>query len=96
MLCSQATKELTEFADAHDIPVVVTQAGKSAIDKRHPPGARFGRGHRHIGGRALAGRETDLLIAVGTRQDFCSSSRRWAQMKSSPSLASTSPPTTLT
>jgi 3D-(3,5/4)-trihydroxycyclohexane-1,2-dione acylhydrolase (decyclizing) len=36
VLYSQATKELTDFAAAHGIPVVETQAGKSAIDERHP------------------------------------------------------------
>ncbi|MEK1872447.1 MAG: thiamine pyrophosphate-binding protein, partial [Rhizobium altiplani] len=36
VLYSQATKELTAFAEEHRIPVVVTQAGKSAIDERHP------------------------------------------------------------
>ncbi|MBB3397268.1 MULTISPECIES: 3D-(3,5/4)-trihydroxycyclohexane-1,2-dione acylhydrolase (decyclizing) [unclassified Rhizobium] len=76
VLYSQATKELTAFAEEHRIPVVVTQAGKSAIDERHP----LALGSVGVTGtsaaNAIAG-ETDLIIAVGTRcQDFTTGS--WA------------------
>ncbi|WP_112941378.1 MULTISPECIES: 3D-(3,5/4)-trihydroxycyclohexane-1,2-dione acylhydrolase (decyclizing) [unclassified Rhizobium] len=79
VLYSQATKELTEFADAHGIPVVVTQAGKSAIDERHP----LALGSVGVTGTSAANalaEETDLLISVGTRcQDFTTGS--WALFK---------------
>lgn len=79
VLYSQATKELTDFADAHGIPVVVTQAGKSAIDERHP----LALGSVGVTGTSAANaiaEETDLLIAVGTRcQDFTTGS--WALFK---------------
>ncbi|MFK0335399.1 3D-(3,5/4)-trihydroxycyclohexane-1,2-dione acylhydrolase (decyclizing) [Rhizobium sp. NPDC090275] len=79
VLYSQATKELTEFADAHGIPVVVTQAGKSAIDERHP----LALGSVGVTGTSAANaiaEEADLLIAVGTRcQDFTTGS--WALFK---------------
>ncbi len=79
VLYSQATKELTDFADAHGIPVFVTQAGKSAIDERHP----LALGSVGVTGTSAANalaEETDLLIAVGTRcQDFTTGS--WALFK---------------
>jgi 3D-(3,5/4)-trihydroxycyclohexane-1,2-dione acylhydrolase (decyclizing) len=79
VLYSQATRELTDFADAHGIPVVVTQAGKSAIDERHP----LALGSVGVTGTSAANaiaEDTDLLIAVGTRcQDFTTGS--WALFK---------------
>ncbi|MFS8044794.1 3D-(3,5/4)-trihydroxycyclohexane-1,2-dione acylhydrolase (decyclizing) [Rhizobium sp. BR 314] len=79
VLYSQATKELTAFAEAHDIPVVVTQAGKSAIDERHP----LALGSVGVTGTSAANaiaEDTDLVIAVGTRcQDFTTGS--WALFK---------------
>ncbi|KQV63886.1 3D-(3,5/4)-trihydroxycyclohexane-1,2-dione acylhydrolase (decyclizing) [Rhizobium sp. Root1220] len=79
VLYSQATKELTAFAEAHGIPVVVTQAGKSAIDERHP----LALGSVGVTGTSAANaiaEETDLVIAVGTRcQDFTTGS--WALFK---------------
>ncbi len=76
VLYSQATKELTAFAEEHRIPVVVTQAGKSAIDERHP----LALGSVGVTGTSAANAiatETDLIIAVGTRcQDFTTGS--WA------------------
>jgi 3D-(3,5/4)-trihydroxycyclohexane-1,2-dione acylhydrolase (decyclizing) len=79
VLYSQATKELTSFAEAHGIPVVVTQAGKSAIDERHP----LALGSVGVTGTSAANaiaEETDLVIAVGTRcQDFTTGS--WALFK---------------
>jgi 3D-(3,5/4)-trihydroxycyclohexane-1,2-dione acylhydrolase (decyclizing) len=79
VLYSQATRELTDFADAHGIPVVLTQAGKSAIDERHP----LALGSVGVTGTSAANaiaEDTDLLIAVGTRcQDFTTGS--WALFK---------------
>ncbi|NLR95497.1 3D-(3,5/4)-trihydroxycyclohexane-1,2-dione acylhydrolase (decyclizing) [Rhizobium sp. P38BS-XIX] len=79
VLYSQATKELTAFAEAHDIPVVVTQAGKSAIDETHP----LALGSVGVTGTSAANaiaEDTDLVIAVGTRcQDFTTGS--WALFK---------------
>ncbi len=76
VLYSQATKELSTFAEEHRIPVVVTQAGKSAIDERHP----LALGAVGVTGTSAANAiatETDLIIAVGTRcQDFTTGS--WA------------------
>ncbi|MDE1993120.1 MAG: 3D-(3,5/4)-trihydroxycyclohexane-1,2-dione acylhydrolase (decyclizing) [Rhizobiaceae bacterium] len=79
VLYSQATKELTAFAETHGIPVVVTQAGKSAIDETHP----LALGSVGVTGTSAANaiaEETDLVIAVGTRcQDFTTGS--WALFK---------------
>ncbi|KAA1177953.1 3D-(3,5/4)-trihydroxycyclohexane-1,2-dione acylhydrolase (decyclizing) [Rhizobium tropici] len=79
VLYSQATKELAAFAEAHGIPVVVTQAGKSAIDETHP----LALGSVGVTGTSAANaiaEDTDLVIAVGTRcQDFTTGS--WALFK---------------
>ncbi len=79
VLYSQATKELAAFAEAHGVPVVVTQAGKSAIDERHA----LALGSVGVTGTSAANaiaEETDLVIAVGTRcQDFTTGS--WALFK---------------
>ncbi|PZM17033.1 3D-(3,5/4)-trihydroxycyclohexane-1,2-dione acylhydrolase (decyclizing) [Rhizobium tubonense] len=79
VLYSQATKELISFAEAHGIPVVVTQAGKSAINETHP----LALGSVGVTGTSAANaiaEDTDLVIAVGTRcQDFTTGS--WALFK---------------
>ncbi|NTI15135.1 3D-(3,5/4)-trihydroxycyclohexane-1,2-dione acylhydrolase (decyclizing) [Agrobacterium rhizogenes] len=79
VLYSRATKELTEFAETHGVPVVVSQAGKSAIDERHP----LALGSVGVTGTSAANaiaENTDLIIAVGTRcQDFTTGS--WALFK---------------
>ncbi len=79
VLYSQATKELAAFAEAHGVPVVVTQAGKSAINETHP----LALGSVGVTGTSAANaiaEETDLVIAVGTRcQDFTTGS--WALFK---------------
>ncbi|OCJ11822.1 3D-(3,5/4)-trihydroxycyclohexane-1,2-dione acylhydrolase (decyclizing) [Rhizobium sp. AC27/96] len=79
VLYSQATKELTAFAEAHGVPVVVTQAGKSAINETHP----LALGSVGVTGTSAANaiaEDTDLVIAVGTRcQDFTTGS--WALFK---------------
>jgi 3D-(3,5/4)-trihydroxycyclohexane-1,2-dione acylhydrolase (decyclizing) len=76
VLYSQATNELTAFAETHGIPVVVTQAGKSAIDERHA----LALGSVGVTGTSAANaiaEDADLVIAVGTRmQDFTTGS--WA------------------
>jgi 3D-(3,5/4)-trihydroxycyclohexane-1,2-dione acylhydrolase (decyclizing) len=79
VLYSLATKELTDFADKHGIPVVVTQAGKSAIDERHP----LAMGSVGVTGTSAANaltEEADVILAVGSRlQDFTTGS--WAIFK---------------
>jgi 3D-(3,5/4)-trihydroxycyclohexane-1,2-dione acylhydrolase (decyclizing) len=79
VLYSQATQELKAFVEAHGIPVVVSQAGKSSIDERHP----LALGSVGVTGTSAANaiaEETDLIIAVGTRcQDFTTGS--WALFK---------------
>ncbi|MGO7209701.1 3D-(3,5/4)-trihydroxycyclohexane-1,2-dione acylhydrolase (decyclizing) [Rhizobium ruizarguesonis] len=79
VLYSQATKELAAFAEAHGLPVVVTQAGKSSINETHP----LALGSVGVTGTSAANaiaEETDLVIAVGTRcQDFTTGS--WALFK---------------
>ncbi|MDG1118947.1 MAG: 3D-(3,5/4)-trihydroxycyclohexane-1,2-dione acylhydrolase (decyclizing) [Flavimaricola sp.] len=76
---SGATKALRAFAEAHQIPVVETQAGKSALPWDHP--LNFG----PIGvtgaqsANALCG-AADVVLGVGTRfQDFTTGS--WSLFK---------------
>jgi len=80
VLYSGASTELTAFAEAHGVPVAVTQAGKSAIDETHA----LALGAVGVTGTSAANafaRDADLLIAVGTRfQDFTTGS--WALFKS--------------
>ncbi|WFS01802.1 3D-(3,5/4)-trihydroxycyclohexane-1,2-dione acylhydrolase (decyclizing) [Rhizobium tumorigenes] len=79
VLYSQATAELTSFAETHSIPVVVTQAGKSAINESHA----MSLGSVGVTGTSAANaiaEDADLIIAVGTRcQDFTTGS--WALFK---------------
>jgi 3D-(3,5/4)-trihydroxycyclohexane-1,2-dione acylhydrolase (decyclizing) len=78
-LYSEASAELAAFAQAHQIPVAVTQAGKSAIDESNP----LALGSVGVTGTSAANAhaaDTDLLLAVGTRlQDFTTGS--WALFK---------------
>jgi 3D-(3,5/4)-trihydroxycyclohexane-1,2-dione acylhydrolase (decyclizing) len=73
---SHATAALKAFAEAHRIPVVETQAGKSALPWDHPlnlgpVGVTGGAPANEVCGRA------DVVIGVGTRfQDFTTGS--WA------------------
>ena len=71
---SRAEAELQAFAEAHKIPVVETQAGKSSLRAGHP----FNFGALGVTGVTCANtlaREADLVLAVGTRlQDFISGS----------------------
>ena len=71
---SKATKELTAFAEAHDIPVVETIAGRANLEDAHP---------LNIGPIGVTGSDSanaiaekaDVILAVGTRlQDFTTGS----------------------
>ncbi len=76
---AQACDTLAEFAERHAIPVVETQAGKSALPWDHP--MAFGPVGVTGSSSANAVCETaDLVIGVGTRfQDFTTGS--WALFK---------------
>jgi 3D-(3,5/4)-trihydroxycyclohexane-1,2-dione acylhydrolase (decyclizing) len=69
-----ATEALTKFAEAHNIPVAETQAGKSALPWHHP----LNLGPIGVTGGAPANTvcaEADLILGVGTRfQDFTTGS----------------------
>jgi 3D-(3,5/4)-trihydroxycyclohexane-1,2-dione acylhydrolase (decyclizing) len=72
---SAAEKELLALAEAHNIPICETQAGKGIIDWRHE--LNLG-GIGVTGGKAanVIAREADLIIGVGTRfTDFTTSSK---------------------
>jgi 3D-(3,5/4)-trihydroxycyclohexane-1,2-dione acylhydrolase (decyclizing) len=79
VIYSLAEADLAAFATAHDIPVVETQAGKSALGHDHP----LNFGPVGVTGASSANRvcETaDLVIGVGTRfQDFTTGS--WSLFK---------------
>jgi 3D-(3,5/4)-trihydroxycyclohexane-1,2-dione acylhydrolase (decyclizing) len=73
---SEATAALDRFATAHGIPVVETQAGKSALPHDHP----LNLGAIGVTGTSAANEaahSADVVLAVGTRlQDFTTGS--WA------------------
>jgi len=73
---SDATDALKAFAEAHDIPVAETQAGKSALPWDHP----LNLGAIGVTGSSAANavaEKADLIIGIGTRfQDFTTGS--WA------------------
>ncbi len=72
---SEAEEELLRLAEAHNIPITETQAGKGIIDWRHP--LNLG-GIGVTGGKAanVIARDADLIIGVGTRfSDFTTSSK---------------------
>ncbi|WP_417709838.1 3D-(3,5/4)-trihydroxycyclohexane-1,2-dione acylhydrolase (decyclizing) [Roseibium aggregatum] len=79
VIYSQAEETLGEFATKHGIPVIETQAGKSALAQSH----LMNFGTAGVDGSACANEiaETaDLVIGVGTRfQDFTTGS--WALFK---------------
>ncbi|MGH6760272.1 MAG: 3D-(3,5/4)-trihydroxycyclohexane-1,2-dione acylhydrolase (decyclizing) [Phyllobacterium sp.] len=79
VLYSHATKELAGFVEKHGVPVVVTQAGKSALPDDHP----LCLGSVGVTGTSAANTITeaaDVVLAVGTRlQDFTTGS--WALFK---------------
>lgn len=76
VLYSQAYDTLRQFVEARDIPVLETQAGKSALPHSHP----LNMGSVGVTGTSASNRlaeEADLVLAVGTRlQDFTTGS--WA------------------
>ena len=76
VLYSGATKTLLDFAEAHQIPVAETQAGKSALPWDHP----LNLGSIGVTGSSAANavaHVADLIIGIGTRfQDFTTGS--WA------------------
>ncbi|WP_077962644.1 3D-(3,5/4)-trihydroxycyclohexane-1,2-dione acylhydrolase (decyclizing) [Ensifer adhaerens] len=79
VLYSEASKELADFAERHGIPVVETQAGKSALPHSHT----LNMGSVGVTGtsasNALA-EDADVVLAVGSRlQDFTTGS--WALFK---------------
>jgi 3D-(3,5/4)-trihydroxycyclohexane-1,2-dione acylhydrolase (decyclizing) len=73
---AEASETLRRFAEAHDIPVAETQAGKSALPDEH----RLNMGAIGVTGTSAANAlaaEADVVLAVGTRlQDFTTGS--WA------------------
>jgi 3D-(3,5/4)-trihydroxycyclohexane-1,2-dione acylhydrolase (decyclizing) len=79
VIYSDAEVDLASFAAAHDIPVVETQGGKSALGHDHP----LNYGPVGVTGSASANavcEAADLVIGVGTRfQDFTTGS--WSLFK---------------
>lgn len=72
---SLATKELQKFAEAFNIPVSVTQAGKSCLLWDHPLNMG-GVGTTGTAAANVLAKEADLIIAVGTRlADFPTASK---------------------
>ena len=72
---AEAHEALARFAERYEIPVAVTQAGKSALPDSHP---------LHLGAIGVTGtsaanalaEEADVVLAIGTRlQDFTTGSR---------------------
>ncbi|RDE08335.1 3D-(3,5/4)-trihydroxycyclohexane-1,2-dione acylhydrolase (decyclizing) [Pelagibacterium lacus] len=79
VLYSRASAALARFAQDHGVPVLETQAGKSALPHAHP----LNMGAVGVTGTSASNRlaeEADLVLAVGTRlQDFTTGS--WALFK---------------
>ncbi len=75
VIFSGAEQALADFATRHSIPLIETQAGKSALAQGHP----LNFGAAGVDGSAAANAAAaaaDLVIAVGTRlQDFTTGSR---------------------
>lgn len=64
-LLSGASKELTEFAELTEIPVITTMPGKSAMDERHP--LALGAANRTAPDAVVTWlKESDVLFAVGS------------------------------
>lgn len=74
VIYSDAEQELSDFATRHGIPVIETQAGKSALAQSHP----MNFGAAGVDGSAAANalaRKADVVIGIGTRfQDFTTGS----------------------
>lgn len=79
VIYSQAEDTLADFATRHGIPVIETQAGKSALAQSHP----MNFGAAGVDGSEAANElaeQADVVIGVGTRfQDFTTGS--WALFK---------------
>ena len=79
VLYSEASDSLAAFAEEHGIPVMETQAGKSALPHDH----ELNMGSVGVTGTSAANvlaEDADLVLAVGTRlQDFTTGS--WALFK---------------
>lgn len=79
VLYSEASESLAAFAEEHGIPVMETQAGKSALPHDHA----LNMGSVGVTGTSAANalaEEADVVLAVGTRlQDFTTGS--WALFK---------------
>jgi 3D-(3,5/4)-trihydroxycyclohexane-1,2-dione acylhydrolase (decyclizing) len=79
VIYSEAEQALADFATKHGIPVVETQAGKSALPQSHP----MNFGASGVDGAASANKvseNADLVIGIGTRfQDFTTGS--WSLFK---------------
>ncbi|MBC9245188.1 3D-(3,5/4)-trihydroxycyclohexane-1,2-dione acylhydrolase (decyclizing) [Paracoccus sp. 11-3] len=75
VIYSGAETALADFASRHNIPVIETQAGKSALPQAHP----MNFGAAGVDGAAAANAVAagaDLVIGIGTRlQDFTTGSR---------------------
>ena len=75
VIYSDAEQDLADFATRYNIPVIETQAGKSALAQSHP----MNFGAAGVDGSAAANtvaRKADLVIGIGTRfQDFTTGSR---------------------
>ncbi|KRA43179.1 3D-(3,5/4)-trihydroxycyclohexane-1,2-dione acylhydrolase (decyclizing) [Devosia sp. Root635] len=79
VLYSEAAETLAAFATEHNIPVMETQAGKSALPHSHPMNMGSVGVTGSSASNALA-EEADVVLAVGTRlQDFTTGS--WALFK---------------
>ena len=74
VIYAQAEQTLGDFSTRHNIPIVETQAGKSALAQSHP----MNFGASGVDGAASANtlaEQADLVIGVGTRfQDFTTGS----------------------
>ncbi|MES0881210.1 3D-(3,5/4)-trihydroxycyclohexane-1,2-dione acylhydrolase (decyclizing) [Roseibium sp. SCP14] len=79
VIYSQAEETLGDFATRHSIPIIETQAGKSALAQSHP--MNFGAaGVDGAESANVVAESADLVIGVGTRfQDFTTGS--WALFK---------------
>jgi 3D-(3,5/4)-trihydroxycyclohexane-1,2-dione acylhydrolase (decyclizing) len=74
VIYSGAEQDLADFASRHAIPIIETQAGKSALAQSHP----MNFGAAGVDGSAAANalaRTADVVIGIGTRfQDFTTGS----------------------
>lgn len=74
VIYSGAERALADFATRHAIPVVETQAGKSALPQAHPLNYGAAGVDGSAAANAMAGK-ADLVIGIGTRfQDFTTGS----------------------